>query len=67
MRLVAGLHPNPLGELQRFSRSPSWIRGRRVGKGKVVDGKGWKREGKRKGEDPQCLKCVDASASYSYS
>jgi len=27
MRLVAGLHPDPLGELTALPRPPSWIKG----------------------------------------
>jgi len=54
MRLVAGLCPDPLGELYIvLPQTPSWIKeGKERGK----------REGekRREPEDPQCLKCVDA-------
>ena len=35
MRLVAGLRPNPVGELTALPQTSSWIRG--------ADGKGWER------------------------
>jgi len=39
MRLVAGLCPDPLGSLQRFPRSPSWVKGESKGLA-VEKGKG---------------------------
>jgi len=61
MRLVAGLR---LGELTALPSPLAGLRlrgeeGRGVGKGREGKGKG--KGGRRKGEDPQCLKCVDAN------
>jgi len=50
MRLVAGLCPDPLGSLQRSSRSPSWVKGERRGRG-VGKGRGVQRH-------PSDAKCV---------
>jgi len=59
MRLVAGLRPNPVGELTALPQTSSWIRGKR-GKGGKGEGEG-RRGKKERGGPPKCLKCVDAS------
>jgi len=58
MRLVARLCPDPPGELTALPQIHSWIKGGGIGKGK---GRGGRGKGRRAGEDPQCLKCVDAN------
>jgi len=51
MRLAAGLHPDPLGELKRSPRPPSYNRGRSPtskgtgGKGRKVKGRGGEEKG----------------------
>ena len=40
MRLVAGFHPDPLGELTALPRTPSWIKG---GKETGKEGEKWRK------------------------
>jgi len=45
MRLVTGLHPDPLGELTAIPQTPIWIKGegregKERGRGKGEEGKG---------------------------
>ena len=66
MRSVAGLHLDPLGELTAVPRPSSWVKGMEKGgeweREKEREGKGEEEGGeRRKGKDPQCVKCVDAN------
>jgi len=69
------MHPNalggraphgPAGGAYSAPKAPSWIKGE---KGEWERGRGgrweWEKIGRerRKGEDPQCMKCVDVNAA----
>jgi len=46
MRLVAGLRPDPLGELAALIQIPSWIKGDMGGEW----GRGWREKWRKEGE-----------------